>query len=227
VIQTKIDTKGQCYTRALQQLLTGVYVAELCLIGLFGIHKATGPSIMTAILLAVTIIYNITMNYQLGPLEKYLPADLQAADEETEDTPLLSAAEEGAASPSRVQRVGEELHVPRQVVDPVARFFEPRIFASHKAMTVWLADDGGTGDEVPEYSEDDIKNAYTNPAFTSQTPKVWLPKDDMGVSKKEIDENEAACISATDQGAWLDGKRVKWDEDDYGNVPLFKVPVKY
>jgi len=183
---------------------------------------------MTAILLGVTIIYNITMNRQLRPLEKYLPADLQVADEEAEDTPLLLAAEEGNASSSRVQRVGEELRVPKQVVDPVAQFFEPHIFASHKAMKTWLSqEDGGTSDEVPEYSEDDIKNAYTNPAFTSKTPKVWLPKDEIGVSKKEIEENEAAGISATDQGAWLDGKRVKWDEENYANVPLFKVPVKY
>ncbi|KAF2814842.1 DUF221-domain-containing protein [Mytilinidion resinicola] len=226
VIQTKIDTRGECYTRALQQLLTGVYVAELCLIGLFGIHKATGPLVMTAILLGVTIIYNITMNYQLSPLEKYLPADLEAADEDAEETPLLSAAEEGNV-PSRVQRVGQEMRVPKQVVDPIARFFEPHIFASHKAMKTWLLDDGGTGDEVQEYSEDDVKNAYTNPAFTSKTPKVWLAKDEMGVSKIEVEENEAAGISATDQGAWLEGKKVRWDEDDFPNVPLYKVPVKY
>lgn len=227
VIQTKIDSKGQFYTRALQQLLTGVYIAELCLIGLFGARKATGPSILTAILFLGTVVYNYTMNRHLGPLETFLPADLQNEDDD-EDTPLLTAAEEGAATESRVQRIGQEIRVPKQVIEPLARFFEPHIFASHKAMKAWLASSHDDEEDPPQYSDEELRTAYLNPAFTSKTPKVWLARDEMGVSKQEVRENEAVGIPATDEGAWLDEKnRVRWDEEEFRNVPVFKVPVKY
>lgn len=227
VIQTKIDSKGQFYTRALQQLLTGVYIAELCLIGLFSARKATGPSILTAILFLGTVVYNYTMNRHLGPLETFLPADLQNEDDD-EDTPLLTAAEEGAATESRVQRIGQEIRIPKQVIEPLASFFEPHIFASHKVMRAWLASSHDDEEDPPQYSDEELRTAYLNPVFTSKTPKVWLARDEMGVSKREVRENEAAGIPATDEGAWLDEKnRVRWDEEGFRNVPIFKVPVKY
>jgi hypothetical protein len=37
IFHTQIDTKGACYARALGQLMVGVYLAELCTLGLFGI----------------------------------------------------------------------------------------------------------------------------------------------------------------------------------------------
>ncbi|OCL10131.1 DUF221-domain-containing protein [Glonium stellatum] len=226
VIQPKIDSKGQFYTRALQQLLTGVYIAELCLIGLFGARKATGPSILTAILFLASVVYHYTMNSQLSPLETYLPADLHN-DDDDEDTPLLAAAEEGTASESRVQRIGQEVRIPKQVLDPIASFFEPHIFASYKAMKAWLGSSHDDEDDLPQYSDEELRTAYLNPAFTSKTPKVWLARDEMGISKQEIRENEAVGISTTDEGAWLDEKnRVEWDVEGF-NVPIFKVPVKY
>src|SRR5690606_1633031 len=39
VYATNVDTKGAVYPRALYQTLTGVYLAQLCLIGLFAIKK--------------------------------------------------------------------------------------------------------------------------------------------------------------------------------------------
>jgi hypothetical protein len=227
-VQPKIDTKGQAYTMALQQLLTGVYIAELSLIGLFGLRKATGPSIMIAILFILTIIYNTTINRYLKPLEEFLPADLaMESEDDSEQAPLLSSAEQGEA-PSHIHRLGQHVNMPDQVLDPIARFFQPHIFASHKAMRAWLRDGDFDEDDVPEYSEEDLKKAYLNPALTSSTPLIWLPRDEMGVSKVEVSENEHLDLKASDEGAWVDEKgTVKWNEQDFGEVPIFKKGVKW
>ncbi|KAF2192714.1 DUF221-domain-containing protein [Zopfia rhizophila CBS 207.26] len=227
-VQSTIDTKGHSYTLALQQLLTGVYLAELCLIGLFGIRQATGPSIMIAVLFIVTIVYNATMNRYFTPLEKFLPADLAIESEDgDEETPLLSSVEEGH-SESNIQRLGQRAHVPAQVLDPIARFFEPHIFASYKAMKAWLKDGEFDEGDVPEYKEEDVKKAYLNPAFTSGTPLVWLARDGMGVSRNEVRECEEKGLKASDQGAWVDEKgRVKWNVKDFGEIPIFEEEVKY
>ncbi|KAK7985437.1 hypothetical protein PG988_003059 [Apiospora saccharicola] len=236
VIQPKVDTKGQAYTLALQHLLTGVYIAELALIGIFGLRKATGPSILLAVLFVGTIVYNALMNKYLTPLEKYLPEDLISdpnGDHET--TPLLSSAEEGHAQ-SHIQRLGERAHVSpkvaEHVVDPIARFFEPRISTSYQVMRRWLADDGSAGGFTngapPEYSEADLGKAYLNPALTSPTPLIWLAKDRIGATDNEIRENEGKGLKATDQGAWLDEKgRVRWSVEDVHEVPIWKEKVRY
>ena len=227
VIQSKIDTKGESYARALQHLLTGVYLSELCLIGLFGLRNAPGPLVLIVILLIITVVYHITMNEHLGPLERYLPTDLQAEDEER---PLLEA-EEGSATQgmdnepeSRIEHIGRG-RVPERVLEPVAEFLEPHIFASYHALKSWFEDPQG---ELPEYSEEELRTAYSNPALTSKTPKLWLVRDEMGISKHEIQENEKEGISSTDDGATLDERnRVVWPMDDLTKVPIFKMPVKY
>ncbi|KAI1087992.1 DUF221-domain-containing protein [Rostrohypoxylon terebratum] len=235
VIQPKVDTKGQAYTLALEHLLTGVYISELSLLGLFGLRKATGPSIMIAILFIVTVLYNMLMNRYLAPLEKFLPTDLASLSEgDDESTPLLSSAEEGhAQTNSRIQRLGQRAHVSptvaQHVVDPIARFFEPQIFASHQAMRAWLQEDDSYDEEdVPAYTEEQLKKAYLNPALTSPTPVIWIARDSIGVSRNEIAENEQNGLKASDQGAWLDEKgRLKWSTEDFGEVPIWKQSIKY
>ncbi|KAF2643488.1 DUF221-domain-containing protein [Massarina eburnea CBS 473.64] len=228
--QPKIDTKGQCYTLALQQIITGVYIAELCLIGLFGLRQATGPSIMTAVLFIATIIFNATSNRYFAPLEQYLPADLaqESGDTDNEESaPLLSSAEEGEAG-SRIERHLQRLPVSDKYLSPVARFFNPQVHASHRALKTWLRSDAEFDeDSVPEYSEQIKRKAYLNPAYTSKTPVVWLPKDEVGVSKREVSENEKEGLEASDEAARLEGKKVKWEVENFGKVPIFKAGMKW
>ncbi|KAI0201688.1 hypothetical protein F4808DRAFT_424770 [Astrocystis sublimbata] len=228
VIQPKIDTKGQAYTLALQHLLTGVYIAELALIGFFGLRKATGPSIMTGILLIATVVYHVLMDRYMSPLEKFLPAELVLPSEEThsETTPLLSGAEEG-----RVQSSLVPAPVAEHVIKPTAQFFDPKAFTSYKYMKSWVRDEeyyDMEETEVPEYTEEEIERAYKHPALTSKTPVIWMPHDPMDASKNEIRESEECGLKATDEGAWLDEKRiVHWDVHDFEKVPIWKRAVKY
>jgi len=229
VIQTKVDSKGECYGRALQHLLTGVYLSELCLIGLFGARKAPGPSMLIVILLIATIVYHSILNRILTSVKANL-----SVSEEGETVPLM-AAEEGDAehveyrgSRSRSTLIGLS-GLPLSVSEPIARKVESYIASTEKIVRSWL-DDPSTREVEDEvhYTEDDMKNAYLNPALTSKTPKLWVVKDEMSISKHEIEENEAVGIPATDEGAFLDSQnRIKWAQDDLSKVPIFKTPVKY
>lgn len=233
VVQPKIETKGKCYTRALEQMLAGIYIGELCLIGLFGLRKATGPSVMLAILFFATLAYNVSSNRYLKPLEDHFPDEI--LDQPAERRPLLSGSseeEDEEAASSRVQRIGEEMHIPKRVLDPMARFLEPQISASYKKMKAFLDKNTTTtpGSEAVVLGQEDLSSAYANPSLTSKTPQIWLPSDEgkAGLSKKEVEANAKAEIASTDEGAWIDEKgRVVFEMEDLTKLPVFKRSVAY
>ncbi|KAL6712565.1 hypothetical protein ACN47E_000442 [Coniothyrium glycines] len=232
-VQPKIDTKGHSYTLALQHILTGVYIAELCLLGLFSLNEAKGPSVLIIILLIGTAIFNYVSNRYFAPLEQYLPADLALDPEDEEQAPLISSAEEGEANRLRnaetnINRISDRTRVPQKVISPVAKFLQPHVFASHTAMKKWLRDGDFDEDDEPDYSEEDVRKAYLNPAYTSNTPVVWLAEDHVGASKNEISENEEKGLKSSDQGAWLDEKgKLKLSLDNFEEIPIFKRSIRW
>jgi hypothetical protein len=184
---------------------------------------------MMTVLFFGTIAYNVVMNRYLSPLEDHFPDELLAG-ENGEEEPLL-AAEEGdvmgeAHERSRVQHLGHTAHVPQRVIDPIANFFEPHIYATHKVMKAYLG--SSSESSSPKYSDEELEAAYKNPSLTSKTPKIWLPSDEAGLSKEEIEENSSADIVTTDDGAWLDKRgRVQFDKDNMKSLPVWKNTVSY
>lgn len=81
VLTNNIDTQGAAYAKALQHLMIGVYLAEVCLIGLFAMNAAPGPIAMMGVFLGLTIVYHITMYRALGQLITYLPKSLDDEDQ--------------------------------------------------------------------------------------------------------------------------------------------------
>lgn len=98
VFGNKVDMKGEAFSRALQQLTTGVYIAIICLIGLFAIGLSNntayiGPLVITIVLLVVVIIFQVLTDRALGPLEQNLPLDLLRENESSMwRTPTKGAA---------------------------------------------------------------------------------------------------------------------------------------
>lgn len=86
VYDSEVDTKGLLYPRALKQMLTGVYLAEICLLGLFGIGGSAGPLILIIILLVFTVLVHFSLSEALGPLLFNLPKTL-AIEEDDEKLP--------------------------------------------------------------------------------------------------------------------------------------------
>ncbi|KAK7748577.1 hypothetical protein SLS53_000597 [Cytospora paraplurivora] len=75
VTRFRTDTGGVLYPRALNQTFTGLYVMELCLIGLFFIQASTcyPEAIIMIIALVCTVLYQVMLNKEFDPLTRYLP----------------------------------------------------------------------------------------------------------------------------------------------------------
>jgi hypothetical protein len=80
VSRFKLDTGGLLYPRALNQTFVGLYVMELCLIGLFFLvrdKQGNAACIPQAIIMIVSIfltaLYQVLLNWSFGPLLLHLP----------------------------------------------------------------------------------------------------------------------------------------------------------
>ncbi|KAI9767469.1 MAG: hypothetical protein M1840_005698 [Geoglossum simile] len=86
VTKFRFDTGGLLYPKALNQLFTGLYVMELCLIGLFFLVRdennkvvCFGQGIIMIVFTVLTVIYQFLVNDAFGPLLRYLPITLEDA----------------------------------------------------------------------------------------------------------------------------------------------------
>ncbi len=75
------DAKGMYYPRAIYQTFTGLYLGEICMLGLFAVGKGWGPIILQAILIGVTTFFQIKIQDSVRPLLNCLPRDVLNASE--------------------------------------------------------------------------------------------------------------------------------------------------
>ncbi|KAK4192413.1 hypothetical protein QBC35DRAFT_483687 [Podospora australis] len=237
VTDTQIDTRGLIYPRAIKQLFTGLYLAEVCMIGLFGASIAPGPLVIMVILLVFTVLFHISLNSALDPLLYNIPLSLLA---EEESTRLL----EPSSGPSHTN---DELHdlngdgvvdsAEKQVANAQAarkaalshrkgnilvRFLKPWIYSDYATLRNFVP----RGLHLEPYSDDIIRNAYNPPSVTSQTPLLWIPSDAAGVSKQEI-AHTSKVIPITDVGCELDEKgKLVWDQEN-SRPPIWEEKILY
>lgn len=51
-----------------------------------------------------------------------------------------------------------------------------------------------------------MKNAYLNPAFYREQPKLWLPRDQLGLSAEQVQKAREHGVDITDEDATIDQK---------------------
>lgn len=80
VNRLSVDTGGVLYPRALNQTFAGLYIMEVCLVGLFflvrdneGNLACTPQAIIMIVVTILTALYQYLLNYSFGPLFRYLP----------------------------------------------------------------------------------------------------------------------------------------------------------
>ena len=89
VTKFRFDTGGLLYPTAINQLFTGLYLMELCLIGLFFLVRdanldgeaygtpCKAQGIIMIVVLILTFLYQWLLNSAFGPLLRYLPITLE------------------------------------------------------------------------------------------------------------------------------------------------------
>ncbi|TQS34518.1 hypothetical protein Golomagni_05095 [Golovinomyces magnicellulatus] len=223
VNDSSTDTKGLIYPRALQQLLTGVYLAEICLIALFSLYKTHGPRILMFIFLIFTIIYHICLNTALKPLLQNLPITL------TEREEAINA--ERIAIESGINRnpdgtISENVADPRAIMKPslLAKFLAPHIYTNYTKFSKMIPDSGLDLNNLYEASVAD--EAYLPPSVKSEPPVLWIPKDKIGISAEEIAET-GKIIPITDEGATIsDENKIHWNLEG-SRPPIWRQRVFY
>ncbi|GJD00774.1 DUF221 domain-containing protein [Colletotrichum higginsianum] len=232
VTDTRIDTRGLLYPRALKQLFAGVYLAEICLIGLFAVSVAIGPLVLMIVFLIFSVLFHLTMNSVLDPLMYTLPRTLQVEEEslsaeiegmDRKDSGRGVSEEQNGDSSNLFKKIpnikkfspGGEENTVEKGGNIVTRFLKPWIFADYITLRQLVPHDAATIDEMYPGAIQD--NAYYPPSVSSLPPLLWIPEDSAGVSKYEIAQT-SKIIPITDEGCQLDEKNKLtpiWDEKIY------------
>ncbi|OAL48901.1 DUF221-domain-containing protein [Pyrenochaeta sp. DS3sAY3a] len=108
VSYAKAETNGLIFPKAVNQLFTGLYFLELCLIGLFFLQRDVNlnvscfpQAIIMIVTLVFTVLYQIVLNRAFGPLFTYLPITF-------EDEAVMRDEEWQRAQASRWEKDNEE-----------------------------------------------------------------------------------------------------------------------
>jgi hypothetical protein len=235
VYATNIDTKGAVYPRALYQTLTGVYLAQLCLIGLFAIKKSVGPLIIQVIFLIFTILTQLTLTSSIQPLLDFLPRSIGEDDPPISDLELESqgssphTAKAATATDEPTQTTSGDtenshggLVGPLNKVTPgaIAKFLHPEKHLSYEKLRPLIPRHDGYS-----YTPEQAQSAYIHPAVKSKPMAIWVPRDEAGVSKQEVHHTQRV-LDASDEGAWLDEKGSLVREEE-SNPPGYVIEPRY
>ena len=224
-----IDTKGFVYAKALKHTLVGCYLAVICLIGLFGIQYAAAALILMIIFLVFMILFHISLNNAIDPLLHYLPRSLEA-----EEQSLLADHEgihqhDGAFGNNtkngmeETKAAGEKSKPGQPKVSFIKKWLRPDLYCSYQMCRKLVPHDFA---EII-YSPETERDAYQHPAVTNITPLLWIPRDEMGVSRQECAHTNKVT-PMTDEGAHFNEKgKIVWDQDALdGRAPIYEEKVR-
>lgn len=243
VYNTKIDTKGAFYARALEQIMVGVYLGELCILGLFGIGvgsrlSAIGPVVLQVILIATTIAFHILVKIKLKPLTKYLPLEDPFDGKERDRCEDGRRSEQGLVDnvPEDPEMKDHDAigHLSARANEQTSEPFYKRIFTLKQPTVSQITASMAPHfrQSVPAYTQQEVLEAYMHPALTQPEPVIWLAQDPAGISSREVQEMEKGVgqygVEVTDRGARMNEKgKVEWVDEKATDAPLWERKIMY
>ena len=236
VFNANIDTQGLVYPRALQQTTTGIYLSIICLIGLFAIKTAIGPLILMIVYLIFMVLFHFSLNSAIDPLLMYLPKSLQVEEEAllaledgntnggpmTDKKGLEVSANSRLADDSTDTNAKDLPPAPHKKPNFLTKFLSPHIYTDYHTLRRLVP----RGFAEIEYAPEVERDAFYHPAISSPTPILWIPRDQMGVSRQEC-RHSSKVIPMTDEGAGFDEKgNMVWD-DETARPPIYEEKIYY
>lgn len=205
--------------------MTGVYIGEVCLLGLFAINTAPGPIVLQAIFLGFTVVFHVSMHAALRPLTKELPDTLAADD----------ALYQFSRNDDRTYELGTGLPSDSAITEPKGLgaakaklfrlIFNNRIFDTKEEFTENIPDHA-----PPVYTAEEHNIAYYDPSVRAQVPRLWIVKDIHGFSAEAVKE-DSKVLPITDEFAFFNEKgKVVWAEENHEKLdmmPIYEKRVDY
>lgn len=238
------DNRGLHYPKALFQTFTGLYLGQVCLLGLFVVGKGWGCVALQAIGLVFTIFCHRNLLIAFGRLTTVLPIDcMKPLDGVSHTVSFKGEAdfkskildkqkgsghhilEEDKEDQARVEEEAGQLENGHNLVPLLAdrdfkttesknwfvRFVRPDVFLNFRHSKRMIPATYNMEEDVA-----DDKHAYDQPAISAQMPKLWIPSDPYGWSRREIEDNEK-IIEVTDENSGFSEKCVP---QFFGESPL-------
>lgn len=244
---TNVDTQGRAYARALEHLTVGIYLSEVCLIGLFAINSGSSllsliPMILMIVFLVATVIWHGQLRQMFYKHTICLPSDLIADEYESSSTdsrektrsPSGRPLEDLESGDSSISRHKGESRMPLAAQAPkrrsgllgtIERFLLPAKLETAAAISKHVLSPH-LAEPVPAYSQQEHDEAYMRPCVTTPAPVIWIARDQFGFSRKEVAATSRQVgegLDATDEFAWFDEKgKVQWDEMELRKAPLWE-----
>lgn len=219
VTNTNIDTRGLIYPRALKQLLVGVYLSQVCMIGLYAASVAIIQLVLQIIFLVFTVLFHISIVNALDPMLYNMPQSLLS--EEANRLPGLVVGNDGklaapAVPAGHLEANGSytgSVDGSQPTGGMLQRYLKPWKFDSYAHMRTLLPNDADRVDYAAQYTPEIQRTAYLPPSAGAQAPLLWIPQDEAGVSNQEI--AQTTTIEMTNVGSSLNEKgKVNWDNDN-------------
>jgi hypothetical protein len=217
------ESGGRFFIAALNQLFTGLYVMEVCLIGHFfvtvddeGNSKCLPHGITMVGVLALTVAYQIFTNRTFHSLTEFLPVcgdvygDALTTNQvgHGDRSVLCERSDGGEIDESLVVKRSGESSAPegskyggnRQVADCQPSTTSTRCFSMERH---------GQNFKKTYKNVDENVDHRMRPYDSALEPIVWIPRDGYGISADEIRgfAEKADSIQVSDDGAWLDDER--------------------
>ncbi len=197
VTVSRPNTRGLLYPTALNQLFTGVYVLELCMIGLFFLvrdnhNRATcvGQAVIMIIATAMTLVFQLVLNDAVAPLLRFMP---QTEMRKEEKEPKYRGTGTSNHLRSLLRKCFNWLDRTREP-SPINEIF----FNMHSEME----------DFTPDERDGLAPLAFQHESLRIQRPVVWIPDDRFGISDDEISriKQRYGNVGITNEHAGLDEK---------------------
>jgi calcium permeable stress-gated cation channel len=151
VYDSEIDTKGLVYPRAMMHLLVGLYLAEICLLGLFLLKLAIGPALLMLLFFIFTGLVHLALDDAVGPLMYNLPRTLALETDDQLDNGTEVANDETAEE--------QELYSPPTGWDDDIPPPEEESDDIHQGVTSTRGVEGASGlfSAIQDWSKDKLK----------------------------------------------------------------------
>ena len=193
----------------------------VCLIGLFAVSKAWGPLILMIAYLIFAILFHISLRSAISPMLESLPKSLQVE----EDSLLALEDGHGAGEKNLNGKLTDESNLgpaPHKKPNLITKFLSPHVYTDYHTLRRLVPRSFAQIEYDPEVE----RHAYYHPAIASPTPILWIPRDEMGVSRQEI-RHTSRVIPISDEMAGFDEKgALTWDHES-ARPPIYEEKVYY
>ncbi|KLO13330.1 DUF221-domain-containing protein [Schizopora paradoxa] len=225
------ETGGRFFPKAIQHLFVGLYIQQICLAALFflarndsGKPSAVIEGALMIVLLGLTIFFHIIVNDRYGPLIRYLPINFQSGVPD-----YLLYPDDDHPMPSQGGVVHRPKEVPQHTIQndaPQAQPMKDEISTDPMAKGADAQDLNGDGvsglsrsnsssSDVRINNDDDIDDdslfKFAHPAIQERQQVIWIPRDELGIWKGELQE-------------MLTMKKVEFDQERTAETEKFDEP---